>query len=111
MKAEALKWENKRLAQAKAKLEAQLRDQQRRLVHLEEIVADLKAPCKRASSKGPPSSPRVGDRFFFSMICSFAATLYISMKTGHSLLAALELNRIVKHTLSSATGIPPADPG
>ena len=42
MRAEALKWENKRLTEAKAQLEAQLRDQSRRLAQMEDAVAELK---------------------------------------------------------------------
>jgi sRNA-binding protein len=48
VKAEALKWENKRLAEAKAKLEAQLRDQQRRLGQMEEAAA-----ARRVHKHGP----------------------------------------------------------
>lgn len=52
MKAEALKWENKRLAEAKAKLEAQLRDQQRRLAQMEEAAAESRRPHKHAPANG-----------------------------------------------------------
>ena len=47
MKAEALKWEDKRLEEAKGKLEAQLRDLQRRLAQREEALAEARSPCKQ----------------------------------------------------------------
>ena len=52
MKAEALKWENKRLAEAKAKLEAQLRDQQRRLGQMDEAAAESRRSYKHAPANG-----------------------------------------------------------
>ena len=51
VKAEALRWENRRLAEAKAKLEGLTRDQQRRIQQLEEAVSELKsAPPRRSNS-------------------------------------------------------------
>ena len=47
MKAEALKWENKRLEEAKSRLEAQVRDLQRRLAQREEALAEARSPCKQ----------------------------------------------------------------
>jgi len=61
VKAEALKWENKRLAESKAKLEAQLQKAQRRLSQMEDAVAELKSSSKQSSSaRGPHSSFKVG---------------------------------------------------
>ncbi len=61
MRAEALKWENKRLAEAKAKLEAQLRDQSRRMSQMEDTLAELKNCSSKhsAPSRGPHSSFKV----------------------------------------------------
>ena len=64
MKAEALKWENKRLEEAKSRLEAQVRDLQRRLAQREEALAEARsprmqkrpAPGEEASAEG--KSPR-----------------------------------------------------
>ena len=47
MKAEALKWENKRLEEAKGKLEGQVRDLQRRLAQREEALAEARSPGKQ----------------------------------------------------------------
>ena len=60
MKAEALKWENRRLAESKAKLEAQLQKSQRRLSQMEDAVAELKSSSKQGfSARGPHSSFKV----------------------------------------------------
>ena len=62
MRAEALKWENKRLAEAKAKLEAQLRDQSRRMAQLEDTLAEIKgctSSKRSAPSRGLHSSFKV----------------------------------------------------
>lgn len=57
MKAEALKWENRRLAEAKDKLEGLTRDQQRRIIQLEEAMSELKAaPVRRGNSLSRTSS-------------------------------------------------------
>ncbi|CAL8462828.1 g2362 [Coccomyxa elongata] len=51
VKAEALRWENRRLAEAKEKLEGLTRDQQRRIIQLEEALSDLKStPGRRSNS-------------------------------------------------------------
>lgn len=51
VKAEALRWENRRLAEAKEKLEGLTRDQQRRIIQLEEALSELKsAPGRRCNS-------------------------------------------------------------
>ncbi|BDA50922.1 hypothetical protein COCOBI_17-1410 [Coccomyxa sp. Obi] len=51
VKAEALRWENRRLAEAKDKLEGLTRDQQRRIIQLEEALSDLKStPARRSNS-------------------------------------------------------------
>ena len=51
VKAEALRWENRRLAEAKEKLEGLTRDQQRRIIQLEEALSDLKStPARRSNS-------------------------------------------------------------
>ena len=61
MKAEALKWENRRLSEAKAQLEVVNRDQQRRVAQLEEALHDLKATpgChhRRYPQNSSPSNP------------------------------------------------------
>ncbi|CAL5223363.1 g5867 [Coccomyxa viridis] len=61
VRAEALKWENKRLAEAKAKLEAQLRDQSRRMSQMEDTLAELRNCTSKhsAPSRGPHSSFKV----------------------------------------------------
>ena len=52
MRAEALKWENRRLAETKTKLEAQLRDQSRRMAQLEDTLAEIKGCTSKRSA--PP---------------------------------------------------------
>lgn len=54
MKAEALRWENRRLADANKQLERLTMDQQRRLLQLEELLAEAK------EGWGPPTSPAQG---------------------------------------------------
>ena len=69
MRAEALKWENKRLAEAKAKLEAQLRDQSRRMSQMEDTLAELRNCTSKhsASSRGPHSSFKVAETLWSSL--------------------------------------------
>ena len=51
VKAEALRWENRRLGEAKEKLEGLTRDQQRRIIQLEEALSEMKSnPPRRSNS-------------------------------------------------------------
>ena len=50
VRAEALKWENKRLAETRAKLEAQLREQSRRMSQLEDTIAELKGCASKPNA-------------------------------------------------------------
>ena len=60
MKAEALKWENKRLEEAKSRLEAQVRDLQRRLAQREEALAEARSP--RTQKRPAPGEEASAER-------------------------------------------------
>lgn len=86
VKAEALRWENRRLAEAKDKLEGLTRDQQRRIIQLEEALSELKprhsnSLSRTVSGTSDPGSPSRQVKILMSTV-AFAQDLMQGMQHG-----------------------------